>query len=223
MEALLPIVVGFLLTALVGNRLLHGWQVRTWLLQQRFLGKEKEYLALSELTDELATLLGARIYRMRRLNLVFRTGSDSELMERLRQYDEILQRWNERLPSFYIRLPMLADYHFAWQLETSIQKEFIEIGDAIERLLTTRRAGDSLPLGEVTRIDRRLNNLQGKAIAFTKRLLTELRNRRVDVYYGKKIRFRPENLGYFSTWQLIKALFVRDVDALAIGRASLDS
>lgn len=46
MESLLSIVVGFVLTGLIGNRLVQAWQARNWLLQQRFLGQEKEYVGL---------------------------------------------------------------------------------------------------------------------------------------------------------------------------------
>jgi hypothetical protein len=217
------IVVGFLLTGLIGNWLLHKWQARTWLLQQRFLGKEKEYVALKELTDELASLLGIRIFRMRRLNWLVASGTVADIADRLREYDEALQRWNEKLASFYIRLPMLADYQFAWQLEHLIQADLVSIGGEIEGLVKKRKASVPVLKGEPFKIEVELNKLQGKVIALTKRLLHEVKERRVDVYYGKKVLFSAANLRYFSTWQLVKALFVRDVDSLAVIRASLDS
>lgn len=62
MGSLLAIIVSFVLTGLIGNRLAQAWQARNWLLQQRFLGQEKEYVELKELADEIASLLGVRIY-----------------------------------------------------------------------------------------------------------------------------------------------------------------
>jgi hypothetical protein len=223
MEAYLKIVLGFLLTGIVGNWLLQKWQARTWLLQQRFLGKEKEYVALKELVDEMASLLGVRIFRMRRLNRVLAAGAAGEVEERSKQYDEALQRWNERLASFYIRLPMLAEYRFAWHLENTIQNALVKVGGEIDELTRKRKSGGTIAKGEPTRIEEQLNKVQGRAIRFTERLLSEVRERRVDVYYGKRLPFVAENLRHFSTWQLIKALFVRDINSLAIIRASLDS
>src|SRR5579859_5875215 len=210
MEALIPVVVGFLLTAFFGNRLLHAWQTRTWMLQQRFLGKEKEYVALKELADEIASLLGVRIFRMRRLNRSLATGTIDEIAALRTEYEDALRRWNEKLASFYIRLPVLADYAFTWELEHQIQSDLVRIGTALERLVKERLSGaPSVKAGEPTRIEGELNRLQGKAIEVNKRLLHELKARRVDVYYGKRLKFTAENLRHFSTWQLIKALFVR--------------
>jgi hypothetical protein len=223
MDALIPIIVGFILTGLIGNRLLQQWQARNWFLQQRFLGHEKEYIALKELADEIASLLGIRLFRMRRLNRVLSSGDFEQIKDRSREYDESLKRWNERLTSFYIRLPMLADYGLTWRLEHKIQHELVRIGGNLENLAKERLAGKSITKGAPSSIEAELNQVQGKSITLTKELLAELRTRRTDVYYGKRLPFSPENLRHFSTWQLIKALFVRDIDSLSVVRALLDT
>lgn len=222
MEVLIPIVVAFVLTSLIGNRLLQAWQARNWLLQQRFLGHEKEYVALKDLTDEIVTLLGVRVFHMRRLNRVLAGGTIEQIDSRLREYDEVLKRWNERLASFYIRLPMLAHYDLALRLENSIQANLVRIGSTIEELARKRKEGAPISKGLPSQIEKELNDIQGKAIAFGKQLLALVQSRRVDVYYGKRLHLSPENLKYFSTWQLIKALFVRDIDSFSVVRASLD-
>jgi hypothetical protein len=88
------------------------------LLQQRFLGHEKEYFALKDLADEVASLLGARIYHMQRLALSLRRGSDVQISNRVVDYDDVVKRWNERLTSFYVRLPLLAHSHLDIRLES---------------------------------------------------------------------------------------------------------
>ncbi len=223
MTNFLQILLGFLLTGLIGNWLVHKWQARSWFMQQRFLGKEKEYLALKELADELVTLLGVRIFRMRRLNRVLAAGSPVQIEERHREYEEALQRWNEKLASFYIRLPLLAEYNFAWQLERYIQAELVRIGGRIETLARERLSGAAITRGEPSKIEADLNKLQGRAIGLSKSLLRAVKERRIDVYYGKEVPFTSANLHCFSTWQLVKALFVRDVNSLSVVRASLDA
>lgn len=180
--ALLPIVVGFLLTGLIGNRLLQAWQARNWFLQQRFLGQEKEYLGLKELADEIGTLLSVRIFYMQRLIRALASGSDDKAQSCLKDYDKALKRWNERLTSFYIRLPMLADYDLALRLENYIQNELVKTGAAIENLTTKRKAGASIPRNQSMQVEKELNAIQGRAISFSKRLLNVVQSRRADVY-----------------------------------------
>jgi hypothetical protein len=221
--ALLPIVVGFVLTGVIGNRLLQAWQARNWLMQQRFLGQEKEYLGLKELADEIVTLLGVRIFYMQRLNRALRSGSDDKVDTCLQEYDEALRRWNERLTSFYIRLPMLAGNGLELRLENSIQAELVKTGGTIESLVANRKAGMSIHAKQTTQVENDLHAIQGKAIAFNRHLLVVVRSRRADVYYGKRLVFSPQNLRHFSTWQLIEALFVRNIDSLTVIRPPLDS
>ncbi|WP_392354811.1 hypothetical protein V8F63_06380 [Brevundimonas sp. LF-1] len=65
--ALVTTVVGALLTAVLGNRLVQFWQHRNWIHQQQFSGLEKEYVALKALTDTLVRDCGWRLEAMRNL------------------------------------------------------------------------------------------------------------------------------------------------------------
>ena len=49
-------IISFILTGLIGGRLLQKWQLRNWLNQQKFLGAEKDYIALQELFDDIVAL-----------------------------------------------------------------------------------------------------------------------------------------------------------------------
>lgn len=223
METLLQMLIGFLLTGLIGNRLLQAWQARNWFLQQRFLGQEKEYIALKELSDEIATLLGARIFYMQRLIRALVTGDEAKIASRTKEYDEVLKRWNERLTSFYVRLPILAQYELAKRLEETIQSKLVSAGAIIEDLAVNRAPGVRIRRADANRVERELLAIQGQAISFNKELLRVVRSRRTDIYFGKPIKFSPQTVNRFSTWQLVKALFIRDIDSLSIVRAPTDS
>lgn len=222
MEAILSVIVGFLLTGLIGNRLIQRWQARNWFLQQRFLGQEKEYIALRELADEIAILLGARIYRMRRLAWAIPNAAKETIDKAHAEYDEILKRWNERLPSFFIRLPMLGQHELAQRLEATIQHAFVDAGRTIQELRAKRDRGGTIRQPDAGRIEKQLNVLQGRSIEFSKALLRAVHANRVDVYFGKRIPFTPYTFEYFSTWQLVKALFTRDIDTLSILRTPIE-
>jgi hypothetical protein len=222
MSAIITVILGFVLTGLIGNGLVQAWQQRNWLLQQRFLGHEKEYFALKDLADEIASLLGARVYHMQRLLHNLRRGSDEQLLSRVADYDDIVRRWNERLTSFYVRLPLLASYELAARLEASIQEKLARTGGNIDELVYQRRLGNAPDKNSVANLLRTLNTIQGRAINFNKDLLRIVEIRRMEVYYGEKVGFSLDNLGKFSTWQLVKALFIRDVNAFSIVRPTLD-
>jgi len=223
MTSIISVIVGFVLTGLIGNKLVQAWQARNWLLQQRFMGQEKEYVALKELADEIAVLLGARIYHMQRLAASLTSSSNEKLAARIADYEDILKRWNERLTSFYVRLPLLASSYLAPNLESSIQLTLVEIGANIEDQLRRRNAGDNADKKSVIKIQNRLNAIQGKAISFNKSMLRIVETRRTEIYYGRRIELNEWTLEQFSTWHLIKALFVRDINSYSIIRSSIDS
>jgi hypothetical protein len=207
---------------LVANHLVQRWQQRNWLIQQRFLGHEKEYIALKDLADEIASLLGARIYNMQRLLFSLRRSSDEQLVRRVTDYEDIVKRWNERLTSFYVRLPLLAYTDLGPQLESSVQARLQAASATIEELLYKRRAGVVPEKDTVRSASEALSSIQARAINFNRELLRIVESRRVDVYYGTRIDFSAVNLDKFSTWQLVKALFIRNINAYAIMRPTLD-
>jgi len=223
MDTLLQMLIGFLLTGLIGNRVLQAWQARNWFLQQRFLGQEKEYIALKELSDEIATLLGVRIFYMQRLIRTLVNGDDAKITARIKEYDEALKRWNERLTSFYVRLPILTQYELARRLEENIQAKLVSAGATIEQLAANRAPGVGIQKADANRVEREILAIQGQAISFNKKLLYLVRSRRTDVYFGTPIKFSPHTVNHFSTWQLVKALFIRDINSFSIVRTPTDS
>jgi hypothetical protein len=222
MSTIISVVLGFVLTGVVANHLVQRWQQRNWLIQQRFLGHEKEYIALKDLADEIASLLGARIYNMQRLLFSLRRSSDEQLVRRVADYEDIVKRWNERLTSFYVRLPLLAYTDLGLHLESSLQTKLQMASATVEELLHQRRAGKTPEKNAVRGASSALSTIQANAINFNKELLRIVESRRVEVYYGTRIAFTSANIEKFSTWQLVKALFIRDVNAYSITRATLD-
>jgi hypothetical protein len=219
----IKILVTFIVSGLIGNYVLQAWQARNWFAQQRFLGQEKEYSALKEMLDELATLLAIRIFYMTRLLRVIAAAKDDRKPETLMQYDQAVKKWNERLSSFYVKLPILVPHrNLAWNLEQYIQNALVETGLKLERLVRTHESGQPITTLQRDALEREINRIQGAAINFNKVLLVEVLAKRADVYYGRRMAFTQENFKYFSTWKLVKALFVRDIDSLAVSRTPLD-
>lgn len=216
------VIIAFLLTALAGNRLLHRWQLRAWIQQQRFLGQEQEFNELSSLSSEIAGLIGARLFCMRRLNEAVFSQNESELDSRRQEYYEILKRWNERLPGFFVSLSVHAGMGTSIELEKCIQDLLVQTGSDLERLVRFRKSSRTPPREQKIRISRELDRIQARSISFNEALAQLVQSRRPDRYFNQRIVFSIGTLHYFSTWQLFKALFIQDIDSLSISRSSLD-
>src|SRR6266498_4098295 len=135
MSPLLLVIVSFLLSGLIGNWLIQKWQAQNWLHQQRFLGQEKEYIALKELADEIATLMGARIYHMQRIALNLPNARYDQLADRLVAYEAAVVKWNERLTSFYVRLALLSSSELTYTLERTIHERLQQTGQRLDKLI----------------------------------------------------------------------------------------
>jgi|WetSurMetagenome_2_1015567.scaffolds.fasta_scaffold24954_3 hypothetical protein len=218
MQAIIAVVLSFVLTGLIGARLAQAWQQRNWIRQQQFLGGEKNYIALRDLAAELAKLLGARQYRMRQLLYAAFSLSEQEMEDRLLDYRTVLADWNESLPSFFVRLTTYGGWDYTYSLEETLQTGLVSAGARIEAAVRRRRAGKPHPPGERTAIERDLNRLQGRINAFNRDLLGKLDRVRREIYFGQSIPYNTYWLDDFSTLDLIKALFVRDVDGHSIVR-----
>ncbi|MDR3572031.1 MAG: hypothetical protein P4L81_07685 [Candidatus Pacebacteria bacterium] len=222
MTQIVAILLSFLLTALIGNRLLQQWQHRVWLRQQQFLGEEKEYLSLKELFPELSGAIGKRLYQTQRLYWAI-SALNTELVEdRLAKYDDSVVKWNDNLGSFYARLNIYADFRYSETLERSIHRPFQNVGAQLEAQVRKRRLGGTPTPAELAKLERQLLKLSATTSRFCRDLLKAVEEKRKLVYFGRRVAFSVFNLRYFSTWQLVKALFISDVDSHSIIRSATD-
>jgi hypothetical protein len=210
----------FVLTGVIGNSLLQRWQYRAWLQQQQFLGHEREYIALRDLSADLSKVMGARHYQMQRVISAARSLSADEMETRVSEYAVTLKQWNEELNSYYVRLTLYVDYSRAISLEGEIHQPFVSTGSKIERVVRLKRNAQPVPKGEYAIIERQLKNLNTAIFRYNRDLLREVENIRRRVYYGENIPYSTQFLKVFSTVELIKALFIRDVDGHTIVRSS---
>ncbi len=104
MNSLIPIIVGFLLTSVLGG-LLGSWlQQRTWDHQRRTTLSDRELEMADSVCQDISKLLDKRLYRMLRLYYALRFARSSGYPEaketaqaRLQDYDSLLYEWNDRL------------------------------------------------------------------------------------------------------------------------------
>ena len=222
MAPIIAAVITALVTGFLANWLVHRWQQRNWLNQQRYLGAEKEYIVLKELSDEIAALAGARLFRMHRLALVLRHSDDALIKKRLEDYDNAQISWNDKLSSFLTKLRMYTPYRLAVHLEERVQRRFVRVGAQLERATAERLRGNNLPAGSIANLEKVLNNLHGEIITFSREMLRLVLSRRTMTYSGTRLTLSQETLELFPTSQLLKALFKRRAEPLSIVRTAAD-
>lgn len=222
MTEIIAVIIGFILSGLIGNALLQQWQHRSWMRQQKFLGAEKEYQALVELSNEVSSTLSRRIYKSRRLLWAVRSLSDDYVEDRLREYDSSLVEWNEKLTSMYVRLTIYADYYDRWELDSYFQEPLQQVGIKLEAAVRARRSGKTPNYSDLYEAEKSLEHIHARSLNFTRGLLKQVVEVRENIYDGRALAYTASNLEKYSTWELIHALFVTRVDSHSVLRTPAD-
>jgi hypothetical protein len=142
-DALVPLVVGFVLTTVLGGALGLYFQNRSWDNQNDARLREDELRRADDVCRVLSSLLDRRLYRMLRLFHALRADPDSTLSaaveERLKDYTAVLFEWNDGLN---LNLALVGTYFGdsarSW-LDKGIYEDFRDLG---LRLETTYRELD---------------------------------------------------------------------------------
>lgn len=178
-QQLTLLVVGFLLTGVVGSALAYVFQRRAWEQQHRVERREEERQRASQTFEEVASLLDKRLYRMRRLNwATLRHVESGRGLDRIAaardDYDDVLLTWNDNLN----RILALVDTSFGHgvrrQVEVEVFEEFAAIGRALEDFV--RRASHGREGVEVPPLKRRLNRLSHQVYRLDSQMLGLLRD-----------------------------------------------
>lgn len=224
MLQIIVIVISFILTIVIGGKIAQARQQDSWIAQQRFSGEEKEYFELKELCDEVASSLGTRIYAMRRLTLqliayVRHAKFDQSAVE---DYRVAVKSWNENVNSYYVRFSQLGLGRFRYRLESELHDPMRKQGDLIDNAIY-KKEEKSGHVDGLRSVVVELNRINAASLDFNKSLLQDVHNKRVKIYFPKRIIFSRDTMSTFSTWILIKAIFVVDVNRISVVRSPLDS
>lgn len=141
-QQLVLLVVGFVLTTLLGGLLGYVFQQRAWshqfTVQRRTTEREAAFRAL----DELSVLLDKRRYRMLRIYWRLDGAPDDELEDALDAYRGVLDEWNDGLNR---RLALVAT-HFGVDMKRELEalyEEYRDAGQLLEREVRGRRSGET--------------------------------------------------------------------------------
>lgn len=145
---IIPLVVGFALTTVLGGLLGYFLQRLTWNRQNRFKLRQDELRRAGDVCESVSILLDKRLYRMRRF--YYALASDLELPERceriqgcLKEYDAVLYEWNDGLN---LNLALMGTYFGEgarnW-LDFRLYEQFKRVGGELEDYYRLSARGDS--------------------------------------------------------------------------------
>lgn len=205
-----------LLTAVVGNRLVHVWQQRSWRHQQQFQGLEKEYNALKTLTENIAKECGLRLSAMREINAALpRREFENELLK----YREAISEWNRNIHGHYAQLTFQMGWKYVVELE-NIHKSFVSASSLLDGEIRSSIKSNTFSGGALAKVELMLNAASGRTALFLRDLTRKTEERRQEVFYGTELKYNNLDIVRLTNFELIKLIFNSNVDEFSIVRPS---
>src|SRR5262245_8427057 len=101
MEQFTPLLVGFLLTTVVGGLLGYFFQLRSWSHQNEVQFREQERERATKAFEEMSRLLDRRLYRLGQLYWGLggptEGGRKEDVARRMDEYCAVLYEWNDNI------------------------------------------------------------------------------------------------------------------------------
>jgi peptidoglycan hydrolase-like protein with peptidoglycan-binding domain len=174
-QQLLLLVVGFVLTSVLGGLLGYLLQSRAWAHQHDVQRRDEERQQALKTFEEISLLLDRRLYRMRRLYWAARrkaqgTGDEAGLTSAQDDYREVLAEWNDNLN----RTLALVETYFGSQtrtmLEDEVYDEFADTGRGLEEIVRMVLAAGGERI-EIPRFGYRVTSLSHRVYELNVRML----------------------------------------------------
>ena len=150
-EPILLLVIGFLLTSVLGGALAYLFQQRAWRHQYETERRHQQHQLTLKTFEEVSALLDQRLYRMRLIfwaakRLARRPGHSTSLDPALTDYRATLRIWNDNLN----RNLALIDIYFGEaarrRLEDVIFAEYAAIGEELDEFVREVSTPDETPI-----------------------------------------------------------------------------
>jgi hypothetical protein len=135
------LVLGFVLTTVVGGILGYYFQLRTWDANRR----ESERTAAADVFEDVSRAMDERLYRMRQLYWGLKARNEERIAAAMDEYRSALVKWNDNLNR---NLALVYRYfgRDVWAfLSGTIYQEFAVIGRHLEKQYRAGRVPESQP------------------------------------------------------------------------------
>jgi hypothetical protein len=182
---IIPLVVGFVLTTVLGG-LLGSWlQQSIWKRQNDMQLRQEELRHADNACQQVSKLLDKRLYRMRRLYSALesdagRPGRNERIQACLKEHDEVLYEWNDGLN---LNLALMGAYFGTgarnW-LHSRIYEQFERVDAQLANYHNSRAQRDpalhSLPEASLAGIRTDIDLLGGQVYQLGAFMMTQIRD-----------------------------------------------
>jgi hypothetical protein len=172
------LVLGFVLTTVVGGFLGYYFQRRAWDANRR----ESERQAAAAVFDETSRAMDQRLYRMWLLYWAMKAGDEHRLARAMEDYRSVLQSWNDNLNR---KLALISRYfgERVWEyVDGEVYVEFARLGRHLEEHYRRRNERAAEPDPRLLAVGRGLRALNDDVYYLNRFLIAMIQRGGVGLY-----------------------------------------
>jgi len=215
-QAILSVIIGGAITAILGNWLVQRWQQNNWSLQQRQSLKTAEIEEIKRLAADIHSHTSQRIIHTRLVFSDLKEGSP-RLQKSLEDYRGSVLEWNKSLGRLFSSISLLKSYSDSVYFERAVHKRFYKTSQIVDACLRTQ---NPRPIGpyEEERVSKNLAQIHGEVLDFNRDLLRQTLEIRKNLLEGRRIDYLDADFEELTTLELIRLLFTKDVNSSYVTR-----
>ncbi len=216
--SIITAIVGFLLTGVLGNYLIQKWQLRNWLTQQKFSSIEKEYSEIKELAEEFSKISNERLFSMRAVLYSLKINDKQLHKTRKNEYRDSIKTWNQKYGYFSAKLPFLMSQLQTQYFDEQIHKQLVAASSLLDNAISNKSSTPTIN----AKIENILIEVNRACIKLTNEILQAAKRKHMSIHKETKLPYDSHSIEKYSIWQLIKALFIKDVNSFSVVRSPLE-
>ena len=173
------LLIGFILTTIVGGFLGSYFQNRSWDYQNAISLKESEKTEATKVFNEISRLLDKRLFRIRQVIWALKDNND-EIEKKLDDYRKVQFKWNDNLNRNLSLIQRYFGGDLRHKLETRIYTDFVLLGEKIEKFFNNSKLETSTAF--LNEIESETDNLNREIYDFNIKLISLIQKGNVGIF-----------------------------------------
>lgn len=191
-NSLVPLLVGFLLTTVLGGILGYYFQSRSWHHQNAAKVLETELQTALKVFEDISKLMDKRVYRMRLLfwRLSGQDTKEDTIENAINLYREVLYDWNDNLNRNLALIQCYFGDDIRKQIDYKVYERFKDIGNLLEEAYLLQKQGKKS--NDLERVRDNIENLSHEIYYLNIQIIKIIQSRNVGIYHKDKKETQPK-------------------------------